>query len=255
MGNFVYVKKPAPVGNLYQRPEIHTEYQIFSEDYFSYADVNIYFGDIWVDEATSFSFVLQEEVLPIYGYHSYTFDTIARGRRIVSGTFSINFKQTGYLQAILENALAIQYAVDQAKQNGKIPQDYFSKHTLDEFLQENDYESFDQLATQFEDALWGTAPDKNNLLSPLDGPYFRSDAFGFDIKINYGAVSEAMDPNRKPYFTAIRHAPKANITVETVNGVQIVSYQKEMSTAQEGMPIQEVYSFVARDVNGPLYVR
>jgi hypothetical protein len=248
-------RKPAPQGNLYRRPDSRVEYQIFNEDYFSGADVNIFFGDIWVDEATNLSFQLQEDVLPIYGYASYTFDAVARGKRLVSGSFTINFKSTGYLQAILENANAINYVVNQAQAQGVIKPEDFKKYKLDDILRLYGKDSFEQVAEEYERALWGVAEDEKSLLSYGGRTYFPADPYGFDIKINYGAVSEAMQPNRSQFFTTSLRAP-ANITVETINGVQLMGFVKNgIGTSFEGQPITESYSFIARDLNGPLYQR
>jgi hypothetical protein len=253
--NSIKRRTPAPQGNIYRRPDTRVEYQIFSEDYFSGADVNIFFGDIWVDEAISLSFQIEESVLPIYGYASYTFDTVARGRRIVSGSFAINFKTTGYLQQILENAMAINYTVQKAQEEGVIQPSDFKKYKLDEILKMYGKESFDQIADEYEKALWGVQEDTKQLLSYGNQTWFPSDSYGFDIKINYGAVSEAMSPGINSYFVTSAKAPP-NITVETINGVQLTGMAKQgIGTSFEGQPITEMYSFIARDINGPLYRR
>ena len=92
-----------PSGVKYTPPSYSAEYQIFPEEYFSGADVSIYFGDVFVDDITSLSFVLTEMVQPIYGYASYVFDDVARGSRLVQGAFSIAFRESGYLYTILDH--------------------------------------------------------------------------------------------------------------------------------------------------------
>ncbi|WDI05124.1 hypothetical protein PUW25_25285 (plasmid) [Paenibacillus urinalis] len=248
-------RKPSPQGNLYKRPDNRVEYQIFNEDYFSGADVNLFFGDIWVDEATSIQFALSEQVLPVYGYHSYTMDTVARGQRMVQGQFSINFKGVGYLKEVLKNATAINYAVNQAQQEGVIKKEDFKKYKLDEILTMYGKESFEQIAEEYEAALWGTSDDESRLTNPYT-TFFPADPYGFDIKINYGAVSESLNPGTQFFTTAGSFRTPANVTVETVNGVQLNGLSKVgIGTSFEGQPITEVYNFIARDINGPLYVR
>lgn len=61
----------------------------------------IYIGDVFVDEITSISYTLRQSKTPIYGYASQLFDTTSRGQVIVQGQFTINFKEQGYLWAIL----------------------------------------------------------------------------------------------------------------------------------------------------------
>jgi|SRR5579875_900326 len=248
-------KNPNPQGNPYRRPDTHVEYQIFSEDYFSGADVNIFFGDIWVDEATNLTFQLIEDVMPIYGYASYTFDTAVRGKRVIAGSFNINFKSAEYLKSVLDNAMAIQYTVQKAQQEGVIQPSDFQKYKLDDILKKYGKESFDQIADEFERALWGISEDNKKLLTDARGTYFPRDSYGFDIKINYGAVSESMYHPTSQFFTPNAKA-KPNITVESINGVQITGFSKVgIGTDSQGMPIQESYSFIARDLNGPLYNR
>lgn len=77
------------------------EHQWFPPEYFTGSDVTIYMGDIFLSEVSMLSFTLEEKVLPIYGYASYTADEVARGSRIVTGQFAIPFTEAGYLEAIL----------------------------------------------------------------------------------------------------------------------------------------------------------
>ncbi len=89
-----------PRGVSYTRE--HVEYQEFPEEFFSGADAVVYFGDTFIDDITSLQFSLTERVQPIYGYASYTWDTVARGARVMNGSFRIAFREAGYLFKILE---------------------------------------------------------------------------------------------------------------------------------------------------------
>lgn len=79
-----------------------TEYQYFPEEYFSGSDINLYLEDTYLEDAQGLEFALREKVLPIYGYNSYTADSFARGQRIVQGSFTIAFREAGYIYRILE---------------------------------------------------------------------------------------------------------------------------------------------------------
>ncbi len=249
-------KQPAPQGNPYNRPDTRVEYQIFSEDYFSGADVNIFFGDVWVDEAISLQFGVSEKVLPIYGYQSFVFDTVVRGQRIVQGSFGINFKTAGYLQQVLDNSLAVDYAIKQAQEKGVIKKEDFKKYKLDEILTIYGKESFNQIAQEYEEALWGVAEDEKNRLTNSNKTFFPADPYGFDLKINYGAVSDSFEGQSNAFFTQARKFNQnPNMTVEVVNGVQVMEMQKTIATSMQGQPITEMYSFIAKDINAPLYSR
>lgn len=89
-----------------------TEYQYFPEDYFSGSDVSLYFDDVYMDDVQALEFGLTERVMPVYGYNSYTADAFARGQRIVQGSFTIAFKEAGYVYRIMEH-------IGQHKQNSK----------------------------------------------------------------------------------------------------------------------------------------
>jgi hypothetical protein len=111
------IKGLHPLSDTYARPDSRVEYQLFGQEYFSNADVKLYFGDIWVDDITSIAFQLQETVMPVYGYNSYTFDAVSRGQRVVNGSFGINFTSVGYLNEIVSNANAIFYALEQDRKS------------------------------------------------------------------------------------------------------------------------------------------
>lgn len=90
-----------PVGTVYTRQQ--TEYQHFPEEFFSGADVVIYFGDTFIADLTGLEYTLIENLRPIYGYASYTWDAVKRGTRIVQGSFRIAFREAGYLFRVLDH--------------------------------------------------------------------------------------------------------------------------------------------------------
>lgn len=65
--------------------------------YYSSIDIDMYFGDYYVDEIVDMQFQVQQNMMPIYGYNSYVFDDMAIGNRIIQGMFVINFTSPGYL--------------------------------------------------------------------------------------------------------------------------------------------------------------
>lgn len=238
-----------PQRDMYARPDSRVEYQLFSSEYFSNADVKVYFGDIWVDDITSIGFTLQEEVMPIYGYNSYTFDTVARGKRIVQGQFSMNFTSVGFLHQVVENANAIFYALESGEKKGIIKPAYYETMTLSEILQKLGKESFEQIADEYEQAIWGSSTDTEEMLNYANMPYFRQDSLGLDIRIQYGAIEESTGYiQNKMYESGRKERP--NLTVDVLNGVQLMGMSKQISTQDQGAPIQEIYSFMARDLNG-----
>jgi len=79
--------------------EIHTE--IYDLDYYSGSQMFLYVGDVWVDEITSLQYQTSQQKMPLYGYASQLFDDTTTGQVLVQGNFSINYKEQGYLWAVL----------------------------------------------------------------------------------------------------------------------------------------------------------
>jgi hypothetical protein len=75
---------------------------VYDLEYFSGAQMNMYIGDVLIDEVTSLQIQVQQRKMPVYGYASQLFDKVAKGTVFVEGTFTINYKESGYLYAVLE---------------------------------------------------------------------------------------------------------------------------------------------------------
>jgi len=69
--------------------------------YFSGTDAEIYFDEIYIDEVVQIQFQMQQNTLPLFGYNSYVYDQVARGSRIINGSFTINFTKANYLYDVL----------------------------------------------------------------------------------------------------------------------------------------------------------
>ena len=72
-----------------------------SYSFFSGANVLIKIGEAVLLECAGISFGQQESKQPIYGYASREFDAVLIGRKIVQGTFVINYTDSRYLEKIL----------------------------------------------------------------------------------------------------------------------------------------------------------
>lgn len=67
----------------------HREKNLFIEEYYSSTDTKIYFDD---EEQTQIGYIqyeLQEQLKPVFGYNSRTWDDVIIGNRIVTGTFTM----------------------------------------------------------------------------------------------------------------------------------------------------------------------
>lgn len=93
-------------GNLRDRNKFTSTVQNDSsvKRYFSSLDTEVYIGSTRIDEIVAIDFTISEPKLPIYGYNSFYANRIVSGRRVVQGTFAINFTSVSYLLNILASA-------------------------------------------------------------------------------------------------------------------------------------------------------
>lgn len=220
-----------------------TEYKRFNNEYFSGADVRIYFGDMWIDEITGLEFTLQENVAPIFGYASYTYDKVARGNRMIQGSLSINFKESYYLHSIMNR---LQSKLErETKSNPAFQSETFKKGLdVEHLITQAAGRDFDLIADEFEKSLWGEE-DIERIGEARDnreeGGYFYNHKThpelnneGFNIVITYGPY------NQKDGITVAG-------SVVTITGVHLTSCNQMIGG--DGNPIQEMYQFVAKDLN------
>lgn len=230
------------------------EYQRFSSDFFTGADVRIYFGNTWVDEITGLSFAVQENVQPIFGYASYTYDAVARGARQIQGQFSINFKESYYLHSVmnrLEQKMREQKSSGYAsgssdgmyqKYNDQIKVEHLMKSVTDDA-------DFEKYATMYERALWGQEPSASmqdlvnnrqstSFFAPDSKANLRKE--GFNVMILYGP-----EPGLKEMYQS--GVEDISRTAHSLTGVHLTGVTQEIGSS--GQPIQEVYSFIAQDID------
>lgn len=65
------------------------ESNLFMEEYYSSTDTKIYMNGVEQTEISYINYAVQEQLKPLYGYASRTFDDMAIGNRIVTGTFKV----------------------------------------------------------------------------------------------------------------------------------------------------------------------
>lgn len=244
----------------------NAEYKRFSEEYFTGQDVRIYFGDTWVDEVVALQFTMMQNVAPIFGYASYTYDAVAKGSRQIQGSFRINFKESYYLHFIMNRLESKLEGIDDESSNkfGVIPD--FATHaqalnlvTPDKLIEKfATGQEFEQLATEFERSLWSSADDKQFNTQTLNREY---DTFhdqqdkrpymskhGFNILILYGPYTRAYQNHTG--FSSENQGEKVAKTAHTLTGVHITGVSQVVDGS--GQPIYEEYSFIAKDLDGDI---
>lgn len=85
------------------------EENLFLEEYYSGTDTKVYLNNNEQTEISYISFSLNEQLKPIYGYASRTFDDMAVGSRIVTGMFKMpirNPEEQDTYEEVVEAALS-----------------------------------------------------------------------------------------------------------------------------------------------------
>lgn len=228
------------------------EYQLFPATYFSGCDVSIYFGDVWIDEINSLEFKLVENKVPIYGYNSYTWDAVAYGARMVSGSFVLNFREANYLNNVLKRYSQskesaknyLNHLSDRSSTSDAFKSMLLEGKTLEELSQNFDKlspEDQERAAEMMQQLAWGGRAQINNQ-DDLYGQksYFQdsNNGKGFNIVITYGTGSN---------IPLIHSSNGTQTTFHKIIGVHLTGVIQHISP--DGAPVFEEYGFIAKDLN------
>jgi len=99
---------------------------VYNKEYFTGAQTALYIGDILVDEVVRLEFVARQTKRPIYGYASQLWDDVSKGQFVVQGSFTVNFKEAGYLWLVLNHYKEINEGPEASKLGGRTDLGNFS---------------------------------------------------------------------------------------------------------------------------------
>ena len=227
-----------------------TELQHFS--YYSGSQISIWFGDIWVNDINSITWQYNQEKRPLYGYASQHFDAVAKGQVLIQGSFVVNFRQKDYISFVIKNLPALYNDVVAKAQTEKdrweairpivsthLRNGTFGPSTNAEIAALAQSENFWEDVDLYERAIWGELyeTDKLDTETP-DVIQNRIKPNGFDITVSYG--------NNLAYESKNLYEVLSS-TTKTLNGVHLTGTSQVIQA--NGEPIQEVYSFFAKDMD------
>lgn len=240
-----------------------TNYELNSNkfDFYSGAQITVWFGDIMLDDINTIQWIRTQSKRPIYGYASQHFDAVARGTVMIQGSFTINFRQSGYLTAVTSNIRKIYKAYSGETQSGDAVYDQaqwssvrnlislhlqngtFGPQTSQEIIDLGNSPDFFATAKLYEDAIW---QDRENMIDTYSDPSMvppdiaQSDLIpnGFNILVTYGNTS---------HVGAVSFEDRMQSTTKTLVGVHLVGESQMIQVG--GQPVQEQYSFIARDTD------
>lgn len=249
--------------NPYQSYQFNEQKQTKEREYFSGANVKVYFGDVWVDQLADISFSLEEQVAPIYGFRSYTYDRIARGQRYVQGEFTLNFTENGYLQNILERIASGMEGSGQVSQHSNSAP-YVAQgapeRTIQDLLEMRSPDAYQGQIDALKHSFWGSQVHSNLTPSPAkkeqDVFYYAERSgetnplreHGFNVLIDYSPDANNRDfldcldgtKDGKSFFQSFR----------TLIGVHLMGESQVI--ANNGKVLQQSFRFIARDLDGDL---
>lgn len=100
--------KPTMFNSMYGDLGKHNAFTVHNLNgrrYYSSIDATILFGDEIVDEIIQIQWTVDQQTMPLFGYNSYVWDDVARGSRIITGAFAINFVIPDYLDYVLDKKI------------------------------------------------------------------------------------------------------------------------------------------------------
>lgn len=228
----------------------------YPQDYYTGTQVRIYFGSVWVDDIATIQYQTTHSKTPLYGYADHQFRAVAKGQFMVRGSFTIAFKEVGYLYNIMKLWREDKSGYDRLKKS-----DSSTTKGAEEFLKiigagDTIEKAMDMMSkgSDFEDAsevmenvIWGKPSSLqsfgNSIPRSDELDYFRHidkfrqdadiDRDGFDILLTFGNYKTGSD---SPEHTMI-----------SINDVHITGEALVASPSAE--PIGITYEFFARGLN------
>ena len=250
--------------SIFTNPGFRTDYDVGSInkfDFYSGSQITVWFGDILMDDINSIQWARTQNKRPIYGYASQEFDAIARGTVLIQGNFAINFRQVGYLTAVMDEIKNIykditggKAAEEKAKFNSEswpqirrlighhLKNGTFGPTTNQEIKDIGDNPDFLELAKIYEDTIWGefSAIDEYGKQRKIAADISQSEIIpnGFNILITYGNTSGSENQTLNSRLQS---------TTKALNGVHLIGESQAIQVG--GQPVQEQYNFIARSTD------
>ena len=210
------------------------------------AQVSVFVGNVWVDDAYRLEVRDQNQLIPLYGYADREFTAVAQGKRIVQGSIIINYRYPEYLRAAIDG-----YGHSKAEMDSAVA----LAHTLRNSSVEDRIKLIDQAR------MMGVGEEVAEVFTNY---YMPSVGVGSDSDLRLLEESSgsntlpstmAMDPRKEIEFRIYFDAPENARYFTVVEGVRIVGRAMTVSnaagggdTSSSGQNLFEVYTFFARRI-------
>ena len=253
----------------------------YDSSYYSGAQTAIFIGPTLIDEVTSISYSVSQSRMPLYGYASTLFDAMAEGQVIVQGQFTINFTESGYLWLALNEykrmeggPYPLQPFTAQYDENGRYVGESTSRTSIEEAIDGEKATNYKDLASGIEkerilleaQKSLGSYVSNKRLTGGMGG--YENDAERYENLIWNGKSTDNLknkdrddsmminarrvdSPMLNPFDIYITYGDYTgddhlHHTTRKLEDVYITSTGQQVQI--DGMPIQEQYSFMARNL-------
>ena len=253
-----------------------TNSPIYQQDYFTYSQCFLYIGDTWIDEITSLAYNTVQNKTPIFGYASQLFDDTAAGQVFVQGNFTINYKEAGYLWAVLRrykqlnnDAMGIGTPEDAKLLGVKMGSTQTQPDLTDKRYQRVgsngtiiDRRSIEDIAQgrattgqmyEFYEGFTGYSTTRarkrvlEDIVEAFEDQIWNPTVTNTQLNSQSRRTDDNKFDNFDMYVLFGNYGdPNAEHTVQKIIGVRLISQGK--SIQMDGVPIQESYSFIAQSV-------
>jgi len=234
------------------------------DDYPTPAQTSVFIGDMYIDDAYRLSLEAEHPRVPLYGYNRNTFSVVADGKVLITGNLTINYRFPGYLtqaiethrQRVFRQTVADERYLPLGETRGLLPEHrepppsrQWIKKKFEE-LRKTD-KSADRLLLLANSLQAGTFRPTSQILETMfsvgahQRPFssqhsspalMKSRGGGFDIQVAFGDGHgpQRVDLIRDCFITGMGK------TISASAGGGDVSVS--------GMPIYEIYPFIARTI-------
>lgn len=230
----------------------------FNSTYYSGLDLQVWFEDYHVDEIINIQYQVSENVLPLYNYASYTYTALAKGTRIIQGSFSINFRDSYTIKELIRRATEQKSVskVHDAVTTVDIPvtlPSSFSTSDVSKILSGTNRVGNDKLIKNlsewYKTKFWERVSDSKEAPQKFQNTTFFSNApKGFTMYLKYNnKVFDESTISASNYKDLVGYATDSgNRVIEALTDVHITSIGKAIDDS--GKNILEVCNFISQDL-------
>jgi hypothetical protein len=244
-----------PFGYQYQSNTDHKVLKYFPNEYFSGADVFVYFNDKQIAEINHIDYQMQESVKPVYSYASYTPLRKLHGNRIVSGSIKVNLKNALYIHELMYGSNNYDLTNTMNADNNILQVNVSANDIIQAFELYKRELNLRYRTTRKEGVpnpysdIYVNRETRNNSKYAYQSYFGSNDSElnDFTIYIVYGEVQYGLETNNTQENISKSDLIQVGADVRAIYGVDLSSVGQVIDST--GAPIEEVYTFLADDID------